>query len=271
MLILLPCRVTDDLNWDAILASINPNEKIEWEFDLGLNVPFFPIDDELHFSALKMALARFTKEIWPLVAERTTKAILYRGSSDFASSFKWSGSQEENWQGWKEGRPKGSDAHLRRLFCADAFAHYFQMLSHSLPDELPLTLHFDTLGCGTAAEIRLLLSRERFEHFHVETEQSAATAAVCMPEETLCSGAVLEKLDRLFASLKEPYRVIEEAFLTESWEGIDRLHVLPETTTTQGKRKLMGFCAAGGLVVAEGELLGLSNEISGEEFRGRGI
>jgi hypothetical protein len=267
MLVVLPCRATDDLDWQPILASLQGQEKIEWEFDLGLDCPFFPIDDELHFSSLKLALARFTKEIWPLYAERTTHAILYRGSADFASFFQWSEAQEENWHAWKKMRPEAPDAHLRRLFCADAFAHYFQMLAHALPDELPLTLHFDTSGCGTAAEIRQILSKERFEHFHLRTEEANAKIAVCMPEEALCSGAVLSKLDQLFASLKEPYRVIEEAFLTESWEGVDRLYVISEATTAQGKRKLMGFCAAGGQVIVEGESLGLPNE----EIRGRGI
>ena len=158
----------------------------------------------------------------------------------------WSGGQEENWRAWKEMRPAAPESHLRRLFCADAFAHYFQMLAHALPDELPLFLYLDTRGCGSAAEKRQLRSRERFEHFHVVTEESAASLAVCMPEEAHCSGDALAKLDRLFAALKEPYRVIEETFLTESWEGVDRLYVVSEAISAQGKRKLMGFCAAGG-------------------------
>lgn len=270
MLILLPCRSTDDLDWQPLLPTTGI-EKIEWEFDLGLTSPFFPLDDELHFSSLKLALSRFTNEIWPTFIERTAGGILYRGPADFASFFKWSAAWQENWLAWKEMRPEASEAHMRRLFCADAFAHYFQMLAHALPDELPLTLVFETSGCGTAAEIRQILSRERFEHFRVLTREPAAATAVCMPEEALCSGSVLAKLDRLFASLQEPYRVIEEPFLTESWEGVDRLYVLSDALTGQGKRKLMGFCAAGGLVIVEGEPLGLPNELSIEEFRGRGI
>jgi hypothetical protein len=271
MKIVLPCRTIDDLDWTSILASIDLLEKIEWEFDMGLNAPYFPIDDELYFSSLKLALSRFTKDIWPLYAERTTGATLYRGSADFASFFLWTGGQEENWNVWKETRLAAPEAHLRRLFCADAFAHYFQMLAHALPDELPVTLHFCIQGCGSAAERRQLLSRERFEHFHLVTEESTASLAICMPEEALCSGTILAKLDQLLTTLIEPYRIIEEAFLTELWEGVDRLYVIPEAISVQGKRKLMGFCAAGGLVIVEGESLGLPNEVSGEEYRGRGI
>lgn len=271
MNIKLPCRITDDLDWKPLLAAIDPLDKIQWEFDLGLDAPYFPIDDELQFSSLKLALSHFTQEIWPLYSERTSGAILYRGSLDFASFFSWTEVQEDNWRSWKEGRLMAPEPHLRRLFCADAFAYYFQMLASLLPDELPLILHFETQGCGTAAEKRQLLSRERFEHFHLVTEESEAPLAVCMPQEPVCSAAVLAKLDRLFALIKEPYRVIEETFLTESWEGVDRLYVISEALSSQGKRKLMGFCAAGGLVIVEGDSLGLPNEISGEKYRGRGI
>lgn len=135
-------------------------------------------------------------------------------------------------------------------------------MSHSLPDELSLGLYFDTAGCGSKAEIHQLLSKERFEYFDLPTDDSNATLAVCMPREEVCTDLILSKLDSLFASLKEPFRVIEETFLTESWEGVDQIHVISEAVTLHGKRKLMGFCAAGGLVIVEGAPLGLPNEIS---------
>jgi len=260
MRLILPCRILDDLNWDPLLASIPPSDRIEWEFDLGLEAPYFPIEDELQFSSLKLALSRFAKEVFPQYAERTASALLYRGSADFASFFRWSSKQEENWLSWKEGRPEAKEEHLRRLFCADAFAYYLQMLAHALPDELPLTLRFDLRGCGSPAEARQLISRERFEHFRIAREELDAPLAVCMPPERQCSGSVLAQLDALFDELKEPFRVIEEMFLTESWEGVDRLYVLSDAVTAQGKRMLRGFCAAGGSVVVVGEPLGLPNE-----------
>jgi hypothetical protein len=271
MTIILPCRATDDLNWKPILEGPLPLGKIVWEFDLGLDAPYFPIDDELCFASLKLSLALFKEEIWPTFTERTGSAILYRGSADFASFFRWSDAQEENWRSWKLTRPAASEDHLRRLFTADAFALYFQMLAHALPDELPLALHFNTQGCGTPAEVRQLLSKDRFEHFSLVTEESSSTLAVLMPEDELCSSAIIAKLDRLFSEIQGPYRVIEEAFLNESWEGVDVLYVLSEAVTARGKRKLRGFCAAGGVVVVEGEPLGLANEISEREYRGRGI
>ena len=65
--------------------------------------------------------------------------------------------------------------------------------------------------------------------------------------------------------------MIEELFLTESWEGVDRLYVLSEATTSQGKRKLLGFCAAGGTVIVEGESLGLPNEVLVKNFGAEGF
>ncbi len=252
MNIVLPCKTIDDLNWKPIC----PEGEIVWEFDLGLNSPYFPTDDQLTFSALKLALSHFTKELWPLYAERTKGAILYRGSLDFASHFLWTEKQEENWQNWKKERPSAKEAHLFRLFAADAFSHYFQMLSHALPDELSLTLDFNTQGCGTIAETRQLLSKERFEHFHVLPEEPEAPLAICMPPESLCSGQILAKLDDFLSTITEPYRIIEESFLTELWGGVDRIYVLEEAVTSQGQRKIMGFRAAGG------EIIGI---------RGRGI
>lgn len=273
-LVKISCRRTDDLNWQSILKEIVPMEPICWEFDLGLTVPYFPVDDELAFSSLRLALSTFTKKLWPLYSERTEGGILYRGSADFASTFHWSASQEENWILWKQDRKEADLLHLRRLFCADVFANYFQMLSHALPDELKLSLHFTVAGCGSLAEVNQLLSRERFEHFVVEptfSKDTTAPLAVCFPEEAQCSQDILAKFNVIFQTLAEPYRIIAEPFLTESWEGVDRLYVLSEAITAQGKRKLMGFCAAGGVVIVEGESLGLLNEISSEEFRGRGI
>jgi hypothetical protein len=252
----LSCRPSDALQWNI------PTEgSLFFQFDLGLEDPFFPIDDEMHFQALTLALAKFSTEVWPSLQERTTGAILYQGSADFSAQFTWGERQQQNWDAWREERPPASEPHLRRLFCADAFAHYFQLLAHRLPDELPLHIFLDAAGLGTLAETHQILSRTRFEHFQVavkglpsfngpnwEGARSAAPIAVCFPEERYCTDAVLQQLDAWMAGLTEPFRVIHEGFLTEEWEGVDILHVLPEALSPQGERKLKGFLAAGGVI-----------------------
>ena len=270
-LIHLPCHSNDDLQWKPVLESIRKEVPIVWEFGLGLNAPYFSLEDEMLFSSLKLSLSLFTKEIWPSYQEQTLHAILYRGSADFSSWFHWTSLQEENWKNWKKERPTAKEEHLRRLFCRDTFLHYFQMLSYSLPDELPLELCLDPSGCGTKAETLQLLSQESFEHFLLERKEKEVSFAICLPLEMGCNAKVLSRLDGLFETIKTPWRIIEEARLTESWEGLDQIYVLSETISAPGKRKLMGFCAAGGTVIVEGDPLGLPREMGAEEFRGRGI
>ncbi len=256
--ILIPAQPHETLDWQKQKEDAAATKgKIVWEFDLGLNGPYFPLEDELRFSSLSLALSNFTKEIWPSFQESTAKAVLYRGSADFSSFFKWSERQEANWTAWKEGKPDSGEAHMRRLFCAETFAAYFQMLAHKLPDELPLTLALNAGALGTLAQTYHLLSSERFEHFLLEIEGFAKPSketniGVCFPQDSFCSQAILNKLDRLFSSLKEPFRIVYESTLSEEWEGLDVLYIVPEAMTVQGKRKLMGFCAAGGTVINDG-------------------
>jgi len=261
-MIRLPAKPSDDLNWDLqIQKALACNGPIVWEFDLGLDEPYFPIEDELHFQALAAALGNFTKEIWPRFPD--SRGVLYRGSADFSSFFRWSDKQEANWEAWKEERPEAPEAHLKRLFCAEAFVTYFQMLAHRLPDELPLTLVLDPKNTGTLAQTLHLLSPERFEHFILDTGlHFASQLGICFPGDGQCSGAILERLDALLPA-QESFRPIYEPLMTEQWDGLDELYVFSGAVTPQGRRKLLGFCAAGGTVITEGALLGVPNEVMG--------
>ena len=237
----LSARPSDDLDW-----KIEGNHSL-FEFDLGLHDPYFPLEDELHFQALCAGLNHFTKEVWPRFPE--AKAILYRGPADFSQFFRWSESQETNYAAWKEDRPKISEVHLKRLFCAEAFVTYFQMLAHRLPDELPLTLILDAKGTGSLAETLHLLSPERFEHFIVDSGMKFdSNIGVCFPPDTECSERVLEKIDALLKTLPS-FKPVYEPLLTEQWDGLDDIIVFKEALTERGKRKLKGFEAAGGKVV----------------------
>lgn len=260
----LSCKPSDPLDWD--IQSFPQEGPLFFRFDLGLEAPYFPIDDEMQFQSLSLALTKFTQEIWPLYQDRIRGAVLYRGSADFSACFSWTEKQKENWEVWIGERPAGTDAQLRRLFCADAFAHYFQMLAHRLPDEMPLYLLLDGTGIGSIAERHQLLSRERFEHFLVATKglpftnglvwdgeeirepQDKPPHALCFPEERSCSGAILEKMEQSIRRFETPFRVIPEAFLTEEWEGVDALYVFKEMLSPQGDRKVKGFLATGGVV-----------------------
>lgn len=270
----LPGKLSDSLDWSAALGqAAQQKDPIIWRFDIGLENLYFPLEDEMTFQAIAAALDQFTKEVWPQYAETTKGAILYAGSGDFGRAFLWSEKQKENFAMWMKGRPSLPDTLQKKLFCADAFAHYFQMLSHRLPDEMPLFLFFDAAGCGSIGEKHLLFSGDRFDHFdlglkdvphfsglyweshQVKPASREVREAVCFPHESQCSESILAAAEALMLSITRPFRVIPEIFLTEQWEGIDVLYVVKEALTAQGIRKLKGFEAAGGRI----------------EFRGRGI
>lgn len=246
-MITLPSRASDTLEWD--LNSI-PDGEILWRFQLGLEDPFFSLDDEMVFESLSLALKKFSKEVFPQFQDRTKGAILYQGTADFASTYMWTEKQCRNW----EERGASDTPYHRRIFCADSFSHYFQMLSHSLPDEMPIYLYLDATNLGTLAERHQLLSRARFEHFIVvpqglpHTSTEASPRALCLPEERMCSERILARLNKKMEEIEKPFRVISEAFLTEDWEGVDILYVLKDTLTVQGERKLKGFEATGGII-----------------------
>ena len=234
-------RPHDDLQW-----AVDGSPSV-FEFDLGLTDPYFPLEDEMHFNALAKALSQFTQELWPRFPE--SKAILYRGSADFSRFFKWSESQEANFAIWRENIAGNREEHLRKLFCAECYVLYFQMLAHKLPDELPISLILDTTGVGTPAEIVHLLSTSRFEHFHVEAISYHSNVGICIPPDTHSSTQVLQKLDALIQKMPS-FRPIYETHLTEQWDGLDEIHILPNALTTAGVRKLKGFEAAGGNVIS---------------------
>jgi hypothetical protein len=78
----------------------------------------------------------------------------------------------------------------------------------------------------------------------------------------------LSKVDQVLSALAEKgvsYRLISESFLTEEWDGIDDLLVLHHCGSL-GKRKLQGFCAAGGRVVRFNEPIGVAEEQPFEEW-----
>jgi len=92
---------------------------------------------------------------------------------------------------------------------------------------------------------------------------------VCLPSESMIQPSQYAGLDEVLKSLilrKIPFRIIPETFLITDWDGLDQIIVLAQGLSFQGKRKLQGFCAAGGVVVTIGLPIGLPLEMSVEEL-----
>ncbi len=59
------------------------------------------------------------------------------------------------------------------------------------------------------------------------------------------------------------YRLVSEQQLVADWDGLDYLIVSEKSITPLGKRKLLGFCAAGGTIVTIcGEPVNVPHETS---------
>jgi len=264
----------DTLDWAQELERARScGRKIFWRLNLGLEQPFFPLEDELRFQALALALQQFTNQVWPEFQEKTAGVCIYRGSADFSERYPWTDRQQSNFAGWLEGR--ADSPALRRLFCADSFAIYFQMLAHRLPDEAPIFLLLDATGLTPLSHALQVLSKDRFQHFELALRGNRllregytwegdalsirtipGTVGLVFPSSS--DPNILRRFDQLMES--SPAKILFEPFLTEEWEGLDQLVVISEGMSLQTVRKLKGFCAAGGEVTSYGPALGLSAE-----------
>lgn len=186
---------------------------------------------------------------------------------------------------------------LLQLYCADALSEYVEGLASHTPPELALYLLIDAGECADPVHLANLLNKERFPHFNLAIrgggnlprelgwedtpgsrgyigkgavpmiEAPAPTVAVALPFQCIPSAyAALKKPYEALEKKGIPFRMIPESLLTTEWSGLDYIVIAPELMGPQGKRKLMGFCAAGGTVVSLGENLGLPQELGFQEW-----
>jgi hypothetical protein len=62
-----------------------------------------------------------------------------------------------------------------------------------------------------------------------------------------------EKAAGMLKEQNVSFRILSENFIINQWDGLDILIVDPQTLSSSGIRKLQGFCAAGGMIVALSE------------------
>jgi hypothetical protein len=94
--------------------------------------------------------------------------------------------------------------------------------------------------------------------------------ALCLPPNEALRPSLYPLLNGALQLLEQrqiPCRIIPEETLINDWEQLDDLIVASTTLSPQGKRKLQGFCSAGGRVITHGPLIGLPHEISIEAWR----
>ncbi len=186
------------------------------------------------------------------------------------------------------------------LFCRDVCVEYLGLLAERLPDPLPCYLKLDATSIATQPLWQAqLLNPERFERFNLAVKRSSlplralawespsqdygsigqtsflsrssseVTIGVCLPPMDQYQQQAYTGMDAALQALlhkQQPFRLIAENHLITEWDGLDYIVYAPTGLTYQGKRKLQGFCAAGGHVVTLGQPLQFSNEIAFDDF-----
>jgi len=185
---------------------------------------------------------------------------------------------------------------LLALFCRDVCVEYLSLLASKLPDTLPCYLFLDATSLSQDhLKLVQLLNPDRFQFLHLALKgtslplgkwgwHSHATPegyvgamikkhpadreikiGICLPLMHYYLPKHWKNIDQILNHLIQadmPFKLISENQLITQWDGLDFLFYNPEGLSPQGKRKLLGFCAAGGEVISLGELLGLPYEKS---------
>jgi hypothetical protein len=186
-----------------------------------------------------------------------------------------------------------------RLYCRDVAIEYLALLATRLPDSLPAYLFLDTqlLPRSYVAEMQIL-NPERFDRLHLALQGhqlpfhslgwrkptaqgysghslvnlpdiEAITVGVCVPPMHFYHSQHYAGLEEGISALQQhsiPFKLIAESHLTAQWDGLDYLLFSPNGLTMQGKRRLQGFCAAGGTAISTGHLIGLPYEVGLKEW-----
>lgn len=246
-----------------------------WEIDLGLfNRLPLPFSDTFQIKTLILSLHHFRENIWTEFADHTLGVILYRGAADFSLHFPWDEQMESFHQQTERGELSTS------LFCRDRCAQYLNQLADHLPGYLTpiLLLEGQRERCSLISSLhRDLWSRFAFfidgpiptlglswrsyaspyGYLGEEEGRSAEQQidiGLCLPDSI--------KRDLLQRALhwigSRPFRIVREDTLTAEWEELSRIVVFSADPLV--RRKLLGFCAAGGEVISIGPPLSLPNE-----------
>lgn len=186
-----------------------------------------------------------------------------------------------------------------RIFCRDVAMEYLTLLAARIPDSLPTYLYLDGTPFASHPSLAIqLLNPERFDRLHLAIKglnlpfnalgwersavagysgifsiepipQEAIVVGVCIPPMHVHSLQCYEELEegiRAFQERSISFKLVSESHLTSEWDGLDYLLYSPKGLSIQGKRKLQGFCAAGGILISTSSLLGFPCEQSLKNF-----
>ncbi|MBA3236931.1 MAG: hypothetical protein H0T62_01095 [Parachlamydiaceae bacterium] len=286
------------LNWeDSILEAkqaVGQNARILWELDFGLfDRLLHPLPHLQQFKAFCLAIDHFRETVWSRFAEFSVGACLYHGPLDCIESI--TATHNERFPDWlstymETAQPESLDllasaynenSFLARLFCRDIALDYIKQLAGQLPYGAKPMIHpvltkplspvekaiFFNEEFYRPLELGQREGEEELEGLEIENEEAGAVEgalAICLPSTTHYCPKSIDLLNAACDELTgqgKSFRFIAEEALILRLGGLDELIVVPHTVSHQGKRKLQGFCAAGGRVITLGDkAIGLAQE-----------
>lgn len=192
-------------------------DQIDWELNLGLfnHLPK-PLDDEIQYRSLRLALQHFIDKIWSSFSDKTNSVCVYKGVLNHHT-------------------PVG----------------YLVELTEILPDEVPLCAEVTTAEIPLLAEKAYLLSSNLFGRIQLKHDasfHSEGPIGVLIPREKT---ELNQKMEFFFKN-HPGVRLVSEERLTLEWDCLEELHIFHPVNQTV-KRKMQGFEAAGGTIFSHTE------------------
>ncbi len=290
--IALDCSMTSDLKWEEeerkVKKSIEEEKYLFWDLDFGWNRPWIQTPYPMALPSFLVAVNTFLKKFYLPYQKETFGVNLYRGNKIFP--WQWNQMYQEGFNQWIEEYPSLPEPKI--FYKISLLSEFLHTLAANLPHDVLSFAFFDRIALPRALLVHLL-SKEFFPYLLVITREKTLPIGPlfwknglfhmrCFPKKGEAKiGLVLplnqnihaqnvEKVKmfiEIFQQQKRNFRLISEAYLNESWDALDDLILLSDSLSSQGKRKVKGFVAAGGRLIVHGAPLNMRREISWEEYQ----
>jgi hypothetical protein len=240
------------LQWqEALLFAQKAIERgflILWELQFALLEG--SLDDEIRFMTLELNVQHFHETVWAKFQEHSFGVALYRGElqegivDDLKSLAAWLAEEVSCFLFVDTTKVTNLEDYFK-IANQEAFGHLYPILKGPFSEHYPWAVPSLSWGHGSSA---LGFSSDTLK---TSLPQQRIQQALCLPKQGNWDH-IQQAIDH-FGAL--PFRVIPENLLAQEWEGIDTLIIFPQTLTEKTSRKIEGFQAAGGEVIAFSELL----------------
>ena len=229
------------LQWEEPLAlahqAIETGLFILWELDFKFEET--SLEDDVSVMALQLNVRHFCEAVWAQFEQYSVGVALYKGE--------WQKDKVAYIKSLAALLPDETAAFILiavKLNAASFFTsinqeelgHLIPILKGQIPEQYPLAL--PALGWNHGASPLGFYSN----HLYELPPSKPLSDALYLTEGL--SEAQIQSAIAFFGA--RPFRVIPENLLSQEWEGIDRLWLLPITPSEKARRQLCGFVAAGG-------------------------